>query len=1089
MIAGVSGRLISATFAQHALTALPGLVPPVPAAVDRALASLAERIDARLGPASSVRAITDVALVPLLHTLGFEIAERLDRVETCCLRTRAGTARGPLAIVVPWEQPLDRTWRQSVIAAIEVDAWWCFCSNGRTLRLVDGRRTWSRDYLEFDLRSLATSPDAVRLLWALARADAMRPTPAALDVAATQSSAHGIAVCRALGAGVLDALQILFEALAHPPASDHAPPTALAHALTVLYRVLFLLFAEARGLVPTWHPVYRDRYSVGTIVSMLVQGQACRGLWETVQAISRMAHSGCVAGELKVTPFNGRLFAPAEAASFDRQRIADGVMRSVILAVGTTPASPRTPRARIAYGELDVEQLGAVYERVLDFEPGGGRGSAALVETRDVRKATGTFYTPRAMTAFLVRRTLSPLVEGRSSAEILNLRIVDPAMGSGAFLVGALRFLATAVERALIREGRWHPADVTHTERAALRREIASRCLYGVDLNPTAVQVARLSLWLATLAADKPLSFLDHHLVVGNSIIGASIDDLRRQPPHDGRRTRRAHSLPLFADDVDSTLLQAADVRRKLAASPDDSPAIVRDKEKTLAALQATGAPLGRVARALDLWCSGWFWDEGMAPDRATFASLIDRLLGRTSVIPERTAEGLLRVSDDAARRVRFLHWPIAFPEVFSGAAPGFDAVIGNPPWDMVRGDSGGDDVRHDRRREARHIVEFVRTSGVYRLDGQAHVNRYQLFVERALHITRARGRIGLVLPSGAVTDCGAASLRRQLFSHADVDTITGLDNRAGIFPIHRSVRFVLMTCTAGRSTHSVACRFGVHRAEDLESDDAATRPPLVLTRALIARMSGDDDLGIPELGTADDLRIVERITARIPQLGSASGWHVQFGRELNASDDRRAFVDRHATSTGRPIVEGKMIEPFRVSLDSSREVRADSAQARRIPRRARLAYRDVASATNRLTLIAAIIPASAVTTHTLFCLRTPLALDAQYVLCALMNSFAANYLIRLRVNTHVTVSLVSKLPVPVVHEKDPLFNRLASIAAALAHGSTPAAESPQYAEMQALVARLYGLGEQDLSHVLETFPLIPREVRDAVIDRFHALR
>src|SRR6185295_3889043 len=123
---------------------------------------------------------------------------------------------------------------------------------------------------------------------------------------------------------------------------------------------------------------------------------------------------------------------------------------------------------------------------------------------------------------------LEPLTKGRSADQILQLKILDPAMGSGAFLVAACRYLTAAAEDALIEDGTWHAHDVTATDRAVLRREIASRCLFGVDLNPMAVQLARLSLWLVTLATDKPLSFLDHHLVTGNSLVGASPDDLRR---------------------------------------------------------------------------------------------------------------------------------------------------------------------------------------------------------------------------------------------------------------------------------------------------------------------------------------------------------------------------------------------------------------------------------------------------------------------------------------------------------------------------------------------------------------------------------
>ena len=126
---------------------------------------------------------------------------------------------------------------------------------------------------------------------------------------------------------------------------------------------------KRRGLLPLWHPVYRDRYSLDTIVTALLQGRRYRGLWQAVQAISRLAHAGCSAGELRVTAFNGRLFSPSQADTFDRTPISDAVMGQAVVAVSTTPVNRHGGRARIVYRDLDVEQLGAVYERVLDYEP------------------------------------------------------------------------------------------------------------------------------------------------------------------------------------------------------------------------------------------------------------------------------------------------------------------------------------------------------------------------------------------------------------------------------------------------------------------------------------------------------------------------------------------------------------------------------------------------------------------------------------------------------------------------------------------------------------------------------------------------
>jgi hypothetical protein len=290
----------------------------------------------------------------------------------------------------------------------------------------------------------------------------------------------------------------------------------------------------------------------------------------------------------------------------------------------------------------------------------------------------------------------------------------------------------------------------------------------------------------------------------------------------------------------------------------------------------------------------------------------------------------------------------------------------------------------------------------------------------------------------------------------AGLDSIVGFDNRHAIFPIHRSVRFVAITATTGVPTGTIRCRFGLGRPDDLEQIRPDTPLTVELTRGFITRLSGNDDLAIPEIRGPMDLRLLERISARIATL--QEGWNVSFGRELNATDDRHRFepIDRHA-ARGRPVLEGKQIDSFRASVDGCRyQLRTDAGV--RIPRRPRLAYRDVASATNRLTLIAAIIPADAVTTHTLFCLKTPLPLDVQHVLCALLNSFVANYLIRFRVNTHVTVSLVSRLRVPVLSHDGRTFRRLSTLAQTLMHSPAAAEQQPEYAELQGSVAKLYGL-------------------------------
>ena len=199
-------------------------------------------------------------------------------------------------MIVPWNEPLDGGWRALVLDGVRADARWCFCCNGAALRVVDAHHTWSRRYLEFDLALLSREAQSRMLLWSAIRAEAMAARPPILDRATVLSDRLGVSVCKALGDGVLDALGLLLTALssAHP---NQTPLALFEQSLTVLYRVLFLLFAEARGLVPMWHPVYRERYSIEAIVATLIAGRRYRGVWHAVLAISRLAHAGCAAGE------------------------------------------------------------------------------------------------------------------------------------------------------------------------------------------------------------------------------------------------------------------------------------------------------------------------------------------------------------------------------------------------------------------------------------------------------------------------------------------------------------------------------------------------------------------------------------------------------------------------------------------------------------------------------------------------------------------------------------------------------------------------------------------------------------------------
>jgi len=1091
MIAGLGGQLVSHSYLEQQV--VPALDHLVIAPFEKAAARWWRSVSRTIGPAAGARQVFDVATTPLLNALGYQPPPVQALGEMV-----AGVSHGPgaspvLIITLPWAVAVDSAWREAMRDGITADAEWALITNGHSLQVVDCRRPWSRHALQVDFALLLAQPRGPHLLWTLTGAHAVQHAgPQALRARVAASGLHAARVCHSLGDGVLAALPALTQALT---TSRDRGSQAYDQALTVVYRVLFLLFAEARGLVPVWHPVYREAYTIDALYKRSITEPAPAGLWAGLQAIARMAHAGCQAGDLAVTPFNGRLFSPRHAPLVEQRRVPEAVVKTLVLSLAT--ADSPGGRRPIAYHDLGVEQLGAVYERVLEHEPVATRRGFILRRTSTERKATGSFYTPRAITAFLVRRTLHPLVVDRSAREILALRVVDPAMGSGAFLVAACHYLADQCERALVRDGELREHAASEADRVRLRRQVAEQCLYGVDLNPTAVQLARLSLWLTTLAAGKPLTFLDHHLVAGNSLLGAWLADLGKPPVR--RRTVERAALPLFdADPLHEIAAHVLPERLRLASEPSDSPQAVREKERTLERLAAANGPFARWSRACDAWCAGSLW-PGAAPSAAVVNEWMAAMLGGATSLPKAQLGRWSGQTSGIAAQHSLFHWELAFPEVFFDAGGhrrpdgGFDAVLGNPPWDMLRADTGSETTREADRERAAPVRRFFRSSGIYSAQGQGHANRYQLFVERAWQITRPGGRFGLILPSGIATDHGSAALRRRLFDHCDVDTWIGFDNKAGIFPIHRSMRFVVMAATQGGRTKVLKLQSGIQDpgvldrwASDPRQDQGASW--LSVSRSRLEAWD-PEQLSVPALTSTAALSVLTTASAA-PPLASADGWGARFGRELNATDDRGHFVAR-ASRTGRqalPIVEGKHLSPFQVRVEAATSGIPRAVAAKLIDpavsfARERIAYRDVAGATNKLTLIAGMLPSGALSTHTVFVLKTPIGGDAQWCLLALLNSLVANYLVRLNVTTHVTTALMARLPVPRPPDGSADFHELAGLARQLAMKGLD--EAPDaYARLNAVVSMLYKLSDDEYAHVVASFPLLPASMRNLCLAR-----
>jgi hypothetical protein len=1074
---GISGSLFPGQFLAMALPVTGGATIPSEF-LERKRTHLQrwwQTIESSNGPATGLRRLFDDVAMPLFGTLGFyATGASFERTRVVVRLDTPSSAVG--LIVMPWARRSSTAWRDVTRSARALGADWCFVLGPPYLSLVDVRGHAARRSVDFTLPD-ALSPESFPTFWLLAHSRA--PLDALLETA----SGFQDRVRADLQAGVAEALRA-FGRVVTPGA------TALDESLTLVYRILFLLFAESRDLVPRSHPLYAGAYTVAARCREAASGNQRAGLWDGLAAITRLLRVGCRIDDLVVRPFNGRLFARASARSLETGRTAarstprivkrDAAAERALTALGTRRS--RAGLIGIDYADLGVEQLGAVYERVLDLDPGeiaeppatpGLRTEASGHSAQ--RKQSGTFYTPQSLAEFVVRRTLAPLVAGATSDAILSLRVVDPAMGSGAFLVAACRYLAAAYARALVDEGRCAETDLVDAEHADIRRLIAERCLFGVDANPVAVQLARLSLWLTTLARGKPLGFLDHRLRAGNSLIGAAPDDLRRL-------TMRgmATALPLL--DLESVGLEDA-MRRmtqpllQLAARRDETVEDVRAKEIAWGRLVGEEAPLHRWRAAADFWCARWFWPS-QPPAPGEVRAVLDALLRHDKTLGPTSLSRWLSQARALAAAHGFFHWPLEFADVFYDqlgqvrSAPGFDAVIGNPPWEMLRRDPKGPPQARNQS-----LVRFIRDSGLYPSCDRGHINLYQPFLERSLSLAKAGGRVGMILPWGLAADDGAAGLRARLLDRSTLDTLVGLDNADGLFPIHRGVRFVVAIAKTGGRTREVRARFGVRTSAELDAlpgrdDPAASEYSIRLTPERIAAVGGGSRR-FPDARSQADLDLLEHVARAGAPLGSRDGWRLQFGRELNASDDRSSFG-----AEGLPVIDGKHLQPFTVDPFSSPRRIAREHASRLLPDRrfehARLAYRDVSAVGNRVTLIAAIVPGGVVTTHTLFCLRTAVSAEAMDFLCGLFNSYVLNAAARLLMGGHVTTSLVEDLPAP-RWTGDALQRRIARLARRLARRSGATGSA---AILHASVARLYGLDAAMFDHVLAGFPLVPEAER-----------
>ena len=706
-----------------------------------------------------------------------------------------------LADAKAWDVNLDAKGKDSPFGQIkrylfEYGIDWGILTNGRLWRLYHREKSRLKPvFYELNLPRLLEegSEEDFKYFFLFFRRQAFYdpPRPLFLDVVSEESTRYAEQLQDDLKRQVYQALRYACQGfLSYKPNGLTAADFNEIHdnALVLLYRLLFILYAEARGLLPMDNAQYRERYSLDAIKRQAT-GQLAASManhWPNVKNLCGAIDQGDE--ELGIPEYNGGLFDPQKHQFLEQKQLPDKYLAQVLDALACTAEGKF-----LDYSDLEVRHLGSIYEGLLEYklaqatEPmvavrrkgkelwlsqAQAKGSSVLdrcqpgelylVTDRGERKATGSYYTPQYIVEYIVDNTVGPLVEEcESTDDILQLNILDPAMGSGHFLVEATDYLARAIAE---KQGEnWD--ELTEEERTPFKRQVVERCIYGVDLNPLAVELAKLSLWLHTAARGKALNFLDHHLRCGNSLIGAKIEDLAAPPQIRQKRKKEEEAGQVAVFDYDQFTRHANRMVQDFAflqEKPSETRLDVQQKSNILDELdKAHRRPYREIA---DLWCSRYFGNDydGLRYNQVMGYLQRDPDGDVSELSPE--ARQVLDHSRRIAGQRHFFHWEIEFPEVFFDkfgrpqANPGFDGVIGNPPY-------GADFDAPDQ--------SFVKTCYKYFGSGDSAA----AFLEVILRLGHRGGAGGMIVPKSIAFYQNWNDITRAILTHLQLEGIcdTGL--------------------------------------------------------------------------------------------------------------------------------------------------------------------------------------------------------------------------------------------------------------------------------------------------------------------------
>ncbi|MCD9872824.1 Eco57I restriction-modification methylase domain-containing protein [Streptomyces guryensis] len=1041
---------------------------------------------------------------------------------------------------------------------------WGVLTNGRQVRLLrDSSALATASYVEFDLEAIFDGElfSEFVLLYRLLHAsrfevaEGAAPSSCWLEKWRTEAIASGTRALDQLRKGVQEAITALGTGfLRHPENTalreDVRPKALQAALLRMVYRLLFVFVAEDRDalLSPKADPQARERYEAYFSSARLRaharkrRGTAHGDLYEALRIVLTALGDEKGRPELGL-PGLGGLFNDTEAdAPLRDLKLSNEALLTAVRHLSQVRDGSSGRWRAVDYRHLDAEELGSVYESLLELEPkySAAERTFALVDVAgNTRKTTGSYYTPSSLIECLLNSSLDPVIadavkRGEEAAtragtadpadaivkELLSLTVCDPACGSGHFLVAAARRIAKQV--AAVRER--NPEPTLDAVRHALH-EVVARCIYGVDLNPMAVDLAKVSLWLEALEPGKPLSFLDAHVKHGNGLIGATPKLLRDGIPDEafiateGDDKKHAKALEkinqqervgqgsLFdlggeAVNVANTVF-ASGLRAITLTQADDLPDVRRQEQ---AYGKWTGsADYRRAQLVADAWCAAFVWlKTPKAPRPVTYAVFKALEEPSSKQVAEETKTEIKRLREQFS----FFHWHLEFPEVFSvpeddrgvspdtGWAGGFDCVVGNPPWDSVelkeqeffaqsapeiaavsnasarknqiaklQDDPDTLSLFNNYAAAKRAVYaesHFLRRSGRVPLTGQGNLNRYAVFAETDRILMAARGRVGVIVPTGVATDSRTQYFFKDLVNQGSISALYDFENAAPIFPeVHRSFKFCILSL-AGRALHEAAATFAFFLHDPSELDDAAKA--FTLTPEEIELLNPNTGT-CPIFRSRRDAEITLSVYRRVPVLiseGAQGGnpWGLTFMQglfnmsheshlfrtraELEASGWRlegNTYIERESNTLAMPLYEAKMIHHFDhrwatyqedgVTQEITLTEKQDPStvilprywveqrevdmklSSKNWKRTWLLGWRDVTNSTNERTVIVTPLPRAAV--------GNTLALSAAFVrdvqlfagLQGCLTSFIVDFVARLKMGgVHLNFFIAKQLPI-----------------------------------------------------------------------------